>query len=53
MTDYRQMYLVLCTATDEAIFQLRDIPLALPAVQRLKSALLKAEDIYIRTVSPS
>ena len=43
MTDYRQMYLVLCAATDEAIFQLQEIPLALPAVQRLKSALLKAE----------
>ena len=53
MTDYRRMYLVLCAATDEAIFQLQEIPLALPAVQRLKSALLKAEDIYLRTVSPS
>lgn len=47
MPDYQKMYAVLCVAASEAITQLEDIPLALPAKYILQEALYKAEEMYV------
>ena len=49
MADYRKMYYILCNAIDDVIDPLERIPLAMPYAQRLKAALLEAENIYIET----
>lgn len=49
MTDYRKMYTILCTAIDEVIDPLERIPLARSEAQKLRAALLAAEEVYIRT----
>ena len=51
MADYQKMYAVLCTAIDREIDTLKEIPLALASANRLESALLEAEEIYIETSS--
>ena len=51
MADYKKMYAVLCTAIDREIDTLKEIPLALASANRLESALLEAEEIYIETSS--
>lgn len=50
MADYQKMYAVLCMAIDGVLDDLESIPLARPYAQRLYSALLTAEDIYVDTV---
>ena len=49
MADYKKMYAVLCGAIDDVIDPLEKIPLARDCVEKLKAALLEAEDIYIET----
>ena len=49
MADYKKMYFVLCKAADDAIEQLKQIPLAHSAVKALCLAMLEAESIYIDT----
>ena len=51
MPDYKKMYAVLCAAIDREIDTLKEIPLALASANRLESALLEAEEIYIETSS--
>lgn len=43
------MYAVLCMAIDGVLDDLESIPLARPYAQKLYSALLMAEDIYVDT----
>lgn len=50
LIDYRKMYTILCTAIDEVIDPLERIPLAYAEAQKLRAALLAAEEVYIRTV---
>ena len=50
MADYQKMYAVLCMAIDGVLDDLESIPLARPYAQKLYSALLTAEDIYVDTV---
>ena len=45
---YKEMYMILCKAIDEAIDPLEQIPLARPQAQRLRQALLNAEEVYVR-----
>ncbi len=52
MTDYREMYIILCKAVDDAITALECIPAAVITMEQLKTALLKAEDTYINTTDP-
>lgn len=47
MANYEKMYAILCGAIDDVIQPLESIPLAHPSVEKLKAALLEAEDIYI------
>ena len=49
MPDYKKMYAVLCGAIDDVIDPLEKIPLARDCVEKLKAALLEAEEIYIET----
>ena len=49
MTDYRKMYLTLCTVIDDVIDPLEQIAAAVPYAQELRDALLTAEEIYIET----
>lgn len=49
MIDYQKMYTILCTAVDEAIDPLEKIPLAYAEAQKLRAALLAAEEVYIAT----
>jgi len=49
MADYKKMYAILCSAVDSVIDPLEQIPLALPQVQILRSALLETEDLYIES----
>ena len=49
MIDYQKMYTILCSAIDEVIDPLEQIPLAYPEAQKLRSALLAAEEVYIDT----
>ena len=49
MADYQKMYATVCAAASEAVDELESIPLAMQCRDRLKAALLKAEDIYIET----
>ncbi len=49
MADYQKMYAVLCMAIDGVLDDLESIPLARPYAQKLYSALLMAEDIYVDT----
>ena len=49
MADYQKMYAVLCMAIDGVLDDLESIPLAQPYAQKLYSALLMAEDIYVDT----
>jgi len=49
MADYEKMYAVLCCAIDDVIDPLEKIPLAYSPVEKLKAALLEAEEIYIDT----
>ena len=49
MADYQKMYAVLCMAVDDVLDDLESIPLARPYAQKLYSALLTAEDIYVDT----
>lgn len=51
MADYQKMYAVLCCAIDKVIDPLDHIPLASPQCKVLRTALLQAEEIYIRTTS--
>ena len=47
MADYRKMYAVLCAAIDDVIDPLERIPLAHFEVEKLRAALLSAEEVYI------
>ncbi len=47
MADYQQMYYILCRAVDRVIDPLERIPLARPAAQTLRAALLAAEEVYL------
>ena len=47
MANYKKMYAILCGAVDDAIEELEEIPQARPEVEKLKSALLEAEEIYV------
>ena len=49
MADYKKMYAILCGAIDDVIDPLQQIPSAIPDAQVLRSALLEAEEIYLRT----
>lgn len=49
MPDYQKMYAILCAAVDDVIDPLEHIPLALPSAQRLRKAMLDAEEVYINT----
>lgn len=49
MADYRKMYAVLCKAVDDAIEPLEALPPAQQIVEKLRMALLEAEEIYITT----
>lgn len=49
MADYEKMYALLCGAVDDAIDALEKVPAAEHISQSLQSALLEAEEIYIRT----
>lgn len=49
MTDYKKMYAILCGAVDDVIDSLEKIPLAKDCAEKLKAALLEAEEIYIMT----
>ena len=49
MADYQKMYATVCAAASEAVDELENIPLEMQCRDRLKAALLKAEDIYIET----
>ena len=46
MEDYAKMYAVLCGAIDDVIDELERLPEAAGCAQRLKDALLQAEEIY-------
>ena len=47
MADYRKMYTILCAAIDDVIDPLERIPLAHFEVEKLRAALLSAEEVYI------
>jgi len=49
MADYQKMYAILCGAVDDVIDSLEEIPFAAASVQKLKTALLQAEEIYLKT----
>ena len=49
MADYQKMYYVLCRAIDAVIDPLEQIPAAAAQAAALREALLKAEEIYLRT----
>ena len=49
MTDYKKMYAILCGAVDDVIDPLEQIPLARDCVEKLKAALMEAEEIFIMT----
>ena len=49
MSEYKKMYAVLCGAIDDVIDPLDKIPLTRDCVEKLKAALLEAEEIYIET----
>lgn len=49
MADYKKMYAILCGAVDDVIDPLERIPLARRCVEKLKEALLEAEEVYIET----
>lgn len=49
MANYKKMYATLCGAIDDVIDELEKIPLAIPAVTRLKGALLATEEMYIQS----
>lgn len=49
MADYKKMYAILCGAIDDVINPLEEIPLAMECVEKLKAALLEAEEIFITT----
>ena len=49
MADYRKMYTILCAAIDDVIDPLERIPLAHFEVEKLRAALLFAEEIYINS----
>ena len=51
LVDYQKMYTILCAAVDEAIDPLERIPLAYAEAQKLRAALLTAEEVYIATAS--
>lgn len=47
MADYRKMYAILCAAIDDVIDPLEKNPLAHFEVEKLRAALLSAEEVYI------
>lgn len=49
MADYRKMYTILCAAIDDVIDPLERIPLAHFEVEKLRAALLSAEEININS----
>ena len=49
MIDYQKVYTILCSAIDEVIDPLEQIPFAYPEAQKLRNALLAAEEVYIDT----
>lgn len=49
MPDYKKMYMILCTAADDAITALESEPVALSVAASLQAALYAAEDVYIET----
>lgn len=51
MPDYEKMYALLCTAIDDVIEPLADIPNSKPYADALEAALLAAEEIYINTAA--
>lgn len=52
MADYEKMYAALCGAIDDVIEPLERIPLARASAAVLRSALLRAEEIYLQTPPP-
>ena len=47
MANYKKMYALLCGAVDDAISNLEKIPQARTEAEKLKKALLQAEEIYV------
>ena len=47
--DYKRMYTLLCAAVDGVIDPLERIPAARASAEKLKDALLEAEEIYVET----
>ena len=47
MEVYKEMYMILCKAIDEAIAPLEQVPSARPQAQILRQALLEAEELYV------
>ena len=47
MADYKKMYAILCSAMSDAIDSLENIPLARNAVEAMKEAMNRAEDVYL------
>lgn len=47
MVNYKKMYFIMCSAADDAITKLSNIPAADEAVKILSDALLEAESIFI------
>lgn len=49
MTDYKRMYLILCSAIDDVIDPLEQFTVSEPYARKLNDALLAAEEIYIES----
>ena len=49
MADYKKMYILLCTAIDDLLDRLLENEDTSDIGEKLRDALLKAEEIYIET----
>ena len=49
MANYQKMYAILCSAVDDALDTLYQIPKELPTAYMLQTALERAEELYIQT----
>ena len=49
MPDYKTMYQILCVAADHAVTELEEHEDLSLAAELLKTALLRAEELYIET----
>lgn len=49
MADYKKMYILLCAAIDEVLDRLLESEETLEIGEKLRDALLQAEEIYMET----